>query len=115
VSVPLYMDVHVNYAITKGLRSRGVEVLTAQQDGTTKLFDPQLLDRAAALGRVLFSQDIDLLREGARRQHSGEFFAGVIYGHQLNLTIRECIKDLELIAKVLDPGDLANQVLYLPL
>jgi len=115
VSVELYVDVHVNYAITKGLRVRGVEVLTAQEDGTTKLFDPQLLDRAIILGRVLFSQDSDLLREAARRQHTGEFFGGVVYGHQLNVTIGQCVKDLELIAKVLDRADVANQVIYLPL
>ena len=111
----LYMDVHVKSAVIRGLQSRGVDVLTAQQDGTTTLFDPQLLDRAAALGRVLFSQDNDLLREAARRQDSGEFFAGVVYGHQLNITIGQCVRDLELVAKVLDPADLVNQVIYLPL
>lgn len=115
MSLPLYMDVHVNYAITKALHARGIDVLTAQEDGTTRLSDPQLLDRATVLSRVLFSQDSDLLREVARRQFTGECFAGVIYGHQQNVTIGQCVKDLEVIAKVLDPEDLANQVIYLPL
>jgi hypothetical protein len=30
----LYMDVHVPAAITAGLRRRGVDVLTSQEDGT---------------------------------------------------------------------------------
>ena len=42
-----------------------VDVLTAQRDGTTALHDPALLDRATAFGRVLFSQDEDLLAEAA--------------------------------------------------
>jgi len=37
VSVGLYMDVHVPAAITRGLLLRGVDVLTAQIDGTTEL------------------------------------------------------------------------------
>lgn len=32
--VALYMDVHVKQAITLGLRRRGVDALTAQEDGT---------------------------------------------------------------------------------
>lgn len=59
----LYMDVHVPYAVTTGLRLRGVDVLTAQEDGASELDDPALLDRATELGRVLYTQDDDLLRE----------------------------------------------------
>jgi predicted nuclease of predicted toxin-antitoxin system len=59
------MDVHVRRAVTEGLRQRGVDVVTAQEDGSATLDDPLLLDRASALGRVLFSQDGDLLRETA--------------------------------------------------
>ena len=72
MSLGLYMDAHVPLAITRGLRRRGVDVLTAQQDGTTRLPDPELLDRATALGRILFSQDEDLIAEAVRRQRSGE-------------------------------------------
>jgi len=63
VTVKLYMDVHVRWAITDGLRRRDVDVLTAQEDGGATLADPLLLDRATSLVRVLFSQDEDLLRE----------------------------------------------------
>ena len=62
-----------------------------------------------------FTQDDDLLREAAERQRQGVAFAGVIYGHQLKVTIGQCIRDLELIAKVNEPEDCANQVEYLPL
>jgi len=62
------MDVHVPYAVTIALRLRGVDVLTAQEDGSQKLEDAALLDRATTLGRILFTRDDDLLREGALRQ-----------------------------------------------
>jgi hypothetical protein len=46
----LYMDVHVPFPITAGLRLRGIDLLTAQEDGTTKSDDDELLDRATAVG-----------------------------------------------------------------
>jgi Domain of unknown function (DUF5615) len=51
----LYMDHHVPRAITVGLRLRGVEVITAYEDGASELEDAALLDRATTLGRVLFT------------------------------------------------------------
>ena len=55
------MDHHVPLAVTEGLRLRGVDVLTCHEDGTSDLDDAPLLERATELGRVLFSQDADLL------------------------------------------------------
>lgn len=115
MSVRLYVDVHIRRAVTEGLRLRGVEVLTAQEDDAREFDDPDLLDRATALGRVLFTQDDDLLREAKRRQQTGETFAGVIYAHQLNITIGQCIADLELIAKASEPEEWVNGTVYLPL
>lgn len=115
MSVRLYVDVHVRRAITEGLRLRGVDTLTAQEDGAREFGDADLLDRATALGRVLFTQDDDLLREAKRRQQTGETFAGVIYAHQLNVTIGQCIVDLELIAQASEPAEWINRTEYLPL
>ena len=115
MSLKPYTDVHVRRAISVALRVRDVDVLTAQADGAAELEDPELLDRATALGRALFTQDEDLLAEGVRRQRTGEPFAGIIYAHQLRVTTGQCINDLELIAKVYDPTDLAGRIEYLPL
>ena len=70
------MDVHVPAAITRGLLLRGVDVLTAQLDGSAQLEDPDLLNRATELGRVLFSQDEDLLAEATKRQRMPGAFDG---------------------------------------
>ena len=109
------MDVHVPAAITRGLRLRGVDVLTAQADGTTQLADAELLARATELGRVLFSQDQDLLAEANRSQRSGKAFGGVIFAHQLGITIGQAIRDLELLAQVGTVEDFVNRVEFLPL
>src|SRR5579862_2300364 len=113
--VQLYMDEHVASAITRALRSRGVDVLTAQEDGRESVEDPELLQRATDLGRVLFTQDEDLLIEGTRRQRAGEPFAGVVYAHQLRVPVRVCIEQLELIGLAGDGDEFESQVRFLPL
>jgi len=115
MSVALYFDVHVRAAIAEGLQLRGVDVLTAQEDGAAEMEDPDLLDRAGDLERVIFTQDQDFLREAHRRQAAGESFSGVVYSHQLHSTVGQCVNGLELIAKIYGPEDMANNVEYLPL
>ena len=109
------MDENVHGAITSGLRQRHINVLIAQEDIPEGTPDPAVLDRATELGRVLFTQDDDLLAEAARRQRMGEPFAGVIYIHQDKLIIGRCIEDLELLTQVSEPEQFVNYVQYLPL
>jgi predicted nuclease of predicted toxin-antitoxin system len=108
------MDHQVQRAIVSGLRVRGVDVLTAYEDNAHQLSDPELLDRATVLGRVLFSRDDDLLVEASRRQRVGMVFSGVIYAHQLKVSIGDCIRDLELIAQAATADELSGQILFLP-
>ena len=115
MALAFLMDHHVPRAITNGLRLRGVDVRTAQEDGSALLPDDQLLDRASELGRVLFSMDDDLLVIAAERQTSGEPFRGVVYAHQLRVTIGRCVQDLALLAEAAEPAELEAQVVYLPL
>ncbi len=111
----LYMNEHVPNPITVGLRVRLVDVLTAQEDGRRNTADVVLLDRAKSLGRVMVSFDADMLREGTRRQHTAESFPGLMFVHPTRISIGECIRDLEIVAKASEPADLENQIIYLPL
>ena len=114
MAIRLFMDHNVRRPITAGLRLREVDVLTAFEDGSEELADPEILNRAGDLDRVLYTEDDDFLTEGATRQSHGIEFTGIIYAHQ-SLQVRICIDDLELIAKASEPEDLRSQVLYLPL
>ena len=46
---PFYFDVHVPAPITNQLRRRGVDVITAQEDGAAQLTDAELLGRMQKL------------------------------------------------------------------
>jgi len=109
------MDVHVRRAVTAALRLRSIDVLTAQEDGSAELADDVLLKRATELGRVLVSQDEDLLREGARWLSERKDFSGIIYAHQLRITIGQMVEELELIVRATSQDEWWGRIEYLPL
>ena len=75
MTLSYYVDVHVPAAVTEGLRRRGIDVFTSQEDGTREAEDELLLRRATMLGRVLFSQDQDLLAIAANWQANNREFS----------------------------------------
>jgi hypothetical protein len=115
VSVALYFDQHVAKAIAVGVRERGVDVLTADEDGKADWEDVLLLQRATELGRVIFTQDSDFLVLAAAWQIGRRDFAGLVYAHQLRVTIGGAIQDLVLIASLMRLEEMRNRVEFLPL
>jgi hypothetical protein len=105
------MDVHIPRAITRSLRGRGLDVLTSQEDDTTLLDDEALLARATELGRILFSQDQDLLRIAAEWQSRGRAFSGIVFSLQQGVSLGA----LELLLLCSLPEEIRNSVIYLPL
>ncbi len=114
MTIGLYMDHHVPSAISGGLRRRGVSVLTAGEDGLAEADDDVLLDRATELGRLVYSNDDDLLAIAHVWLETGRDFAGIAYSHPLRISVRQAIESLEVIAKASDPADSRNVIYYLP-
>ena len=114
MTVKFFMDVHIPRAVTIALRAAAIDVLTAQEDGSAMLSDADLLLRATYLGRVMVSQDADMLREGREllRQEIG--FCGIVYGRQIDLTIGQFVESLSLIATATDAKEWQGQIAYIP-
>ena len=115
MSIAFYMDENVHRGITNGLRIRDVNVLTVQEDNRVGFQDPEILNRATELKRVLFTQDDDFLAEATIRQQKGTNFAGIVYAHKLRVTVGNCIRELEIIAKAASYEELESRIQYLPL
>ena len=109
------MDVHIPRAVTDGLRLRGIDVLTSQEDGTTETKDPILLERATELNRLFVTQDDDFLALAASRQSAGKHFRTVVYARQIGVTIGLLVSDLEIIARTATEAESSNYVFYVPL
>jgi len=108
------MDVHVPEAITEQLRRRGVDVLTAIEDGFRERADHEILDRANVLGRVVFTQDIRFLALAERCQREGRPFAGLVFGHQFGGTIGQYVDSLAIVAGASEPGEWLGATQRLP-
>lgn len=115
MSLAFYLDHHVPAAIAVGLRQLSVDLLTAKEDDRADWDDDQLLERATELGRVVFTQDRDFLVLAADWQKNRREFAGMVYGHQLRVTVGGAVHDLALIASVMTAADMRNRVEFLPL
>lgn len=113
MAVHFYFDVHVPMAITDQLRRRGHDVLTAQEDGATELPDDQLVERAVAKRRVLFTFDKRLkgMLEGWQRQ--GRHFTGLLWG-KADSSIGSFVKDLDLIATASEMSEWENRIEFVP-
>jgi hypothetical protein len=115
MSLALYLDHNVQLAVADGLLTRGLDVLTARSDGFDRRSDRAMLERAAELDRVLFTQDMDFLVIAGEWQKSGRNFCGIVFAQHQVVTVGRAITDLELIAKLMTAEEIRNQLLYLPL
>ncbi len=106
--IKLYVDEHVARAIVKGLRQRGVDVLTVAEAEMLGASDGEHLGRAREEHRVIFTQDDDFLRLAAEDADH----AGIVYASQ-NRSIGEIIYGLMLIYQVLEPEEMEGHVEYL--
>ena len=115
MSLSFYLDHHVPAAIAVGLRQLQIDVLTVAEDGRADWDDERLLERALGLGRIVFTQDRDFLVLAARWQQGRREFAGMVYGHQLRVTVGGAVRDIALIASVMTRAEMRNRVEFLPL
>lgn len=110
----LYFDHHIDAAIAIGLRRRGVDVLTAFEDGTARYSDDVLLQRATELGRVLVTQDKGFHFLAQRRRSTRRDFAGILFAIQGRVTVGDAIEYLELFVHVMSADEMLNRLEYIP-
>lgn len=103
-----YTDEHVAKAVIRGLRRRGVDVLTAPEADMLQAPDEEHLRLAATQGRVILTQDDDFLRLGAQ----GHEHAGIVYTPQ-HTPVGAVVSGLMLIYQALTPDEMTNHVEFL--
>jgi uncharacterized protein with PIN domain len=108
MGVKFYVDEHVAKAVVRGLRQRGVDVLTVPEAELLGASDEDHLARARSEGRVLVTQDTDFLRlHAAGVEHAGIAFAPP------DFSVGRVIRGLMLIYDILDPAEMFQHVEYL--
>lgn len=106
--VRFYADEHISKAVIRGLRHRGVDVLTVADAGLIGAADIKHLRRARDDGRVIVTQDDDFLRLAA----GGEPHVGIVYAPQ-HTPVSTLIHGLMLIVRVLDADEMVDHIEFL--
>jgi hypothetical protein len=115
MAIKLLVDVHVDSAIVRQLRLRQVDIATSQELGVDRLPDDSLLEHATQLGRPLFTHDIRFFAMAQKWIAKDRPFCGLIFAHLMQVSIGQCVHDLEIIAKATAPEDWQSTILRLPI
>jgi hypothetical protein len=103
---PLYTDADVQGQVVKALRDAGWDVVRAIEVFPERTKDPVHFERAAALGRVLVTNDEGQRQWGADWYAEGRAFPGVIWWPQTDygrLTPGDFLRAFEELAQQDDP------------
>ena len=106
--IRFYTDEHVGKAVIKGLRQRGVDVLTVPEADLLGASDEEHLELAREEKWVIFTQDDDFLALAA----AGRRHAGIVYAPQ-GTSIGQIIRGLMLVHDVLELDEMENHVEFL--
>lgn len=106
--VKFYTDEHVPNSVVKGLRLRGIDVLTTKEAGMLGATDEEHVIFAKKGKRVIFTQDEDFLRLHSKGVNHG----GIVYAHQ-RTPVGDIIRGLMLIHQVLKSDEMENHLEFL--
>ena len=106
--IRFHLDQHVDSAIARGLRLRGVDVTTTADAGLQDASDEAHLNYALNATRVVFTRDDDFIRLHA----AGVPHAGIVYSMQGTRSIGDVVRFLELMSQCLEPDDMMGQIEY---
>ena len=104
-----YLDENVPVEIARQLRTRGIDVVTVRDLNLLGDSDPNHLNRATRMERVLCTYDTDYVQMAAE----GVEHSGIVIGQPELHYIGEWVKWLELMHAVYVPEDMRNRVEYL--
>ena len=116
MSLRFQADNDLKFAIVKAVRRRepSVEFVSAQQSQLDGIGDHEVLERAAANGRVLVSHDRrTMLRHFHDRLMAGKSSPGLLIVAQ-DALIADVVEALMVLWAVADPEDLRDQAFHLP-
>ena len=111
--IRIYTDESVNIAIAEGLKRRGVDAFSARDMGNLGLTDEEQLIFARDKGAILFTHDTDFLRLAVKWVEEQKRHYGLIYSHQKDHSIGECIQRLKLLSIILTLEDMINHIEFL--
>lgn len=107
--VRFHFDEHIASLVMRGLRQRGIDVLTADEAGRSGLPDPDQFKFATTEERVIVTFDADYLQLAATTE--GHF--GIAYCHATKYSASQLLQLLIVLHGVMDREEMRNHVEFL--
>lgn len=107
--IKYHLDEHVDHAIARALRSRGIDVSTSVEMGLISASDEEQLEYANQNNCVLLTHDEDFLLLHAL----GVSHAGICYCHQSKHSIGDLLRMLLLVHDCLTADEMRNHLEFL--
>ena len=111
--IRFYADENVDERIVRGLRLRGVDVMTVYEARMIGRSDEDQLTKATSDGRVLITTDQDFLRLDRQWSLEGKAHAGIIFYSQYHTSVGTCIWRVKLITDLLTPEEMMNHLEFI--
>lgn len=104
-----HLDEHMDHAIARGLRSRGIEITTTTEAGLLGADDSAHLEFARREQRVIVTNDVDFLAFASQSID----YAGIAYAPRDARSIGHIVRHLCLMNDCLEPAEMAGKVEFL--
>lgn len=104
-----HLDENVDHAIADGLRQRGCDVTTSTETGLRGATDPEQIAFCLAEGRVILTQDRDMLAYAAQ----GVPHAGVAYWKVQRRSIGRVVLAVAKLHQMMTAAEMVGRVEFL--
>ncbi|MCE9554508.1 MAG: DUF5615 family PIN-like protein [Planctomycetes bacterium] len=104
-----HLDEHVDPAIARALRNRGIDVTTTHEAGLLNAPDEEHLAFVQREGRVLITHDADFLRHHT----AGAEHSGICYCHSQARSISEIIDAVLLLCGCFQADEMKQHVEFI--
>ena len=107
--VIIQCDEHIPYSVVRGLRARGVEIFSIEEENLKSISDEDLLDYCHAKRRILLTNDRDFLVLAKEKNHSG-----IIYLVSQYTAVSEIIKSILQLIDTFSEENFGDALFYIP-
>jgi len=104
----IYADENIERSIVEGLRRRNINIVSARELGHLGKSDEFHIKKASEINAVILTHDIDFLKIAKNVVHNG-----IVFSHSKNVSVGECIREVELIVNILKDKDMENHIEFL--
>jgi predicted nuclease of predicted toxin-antitoxin system len=107
--VRFHLDENVRRAIAEQLRRHRIDVSLTPEEGLINASDEEQIGFALGTGRVIFTQDEDLLALAQTRSH-----AGIVYCKQRSRSIGRIVEFLRIVHGASTAEEMYGRIEYVP-